>query len=101
MRVGRSIQADNFWATLLPDETLRNTVSREQFEVTVEEFGPQLNNLSNGGTFVNGERVHGQARLSSGDKVGVGVLAHDERPSLTFRFMSAADQAEDYGMQCI
>ena len=39
LRVGRSVQAPDIWAAIVPDIELRNCVSREHFEVSEDGAG--------------------------------------------------------------
>lgn len=72
--VGRNKQATTLWEALVPDGRLRNTVSREHFEITaVQEDGVQvfvLKALSANGLMVNQEFLDSRnapKRLQHGD----------------------------------
>jgi hypothetical protein len=95
LRVGRSVQPPVFWATLLPDTALQNVISREHFEVTVEDHGLLLRNLSASGTWVNGAHTKDAAWLKAGDVVGVGSTPDDPTPVLSFRLVEVLDSGPD------
>lgn len=98
LRVGRTLQDQKFWADLLPDEALRNTVSREHFELSVEDCGLWLKNLSGAGTLVNGQRILEQAWVQPGDVIGIGAAPQHEVPSLSFRLLSDVDTPQGVSM---
>jgi len=90
--VGRTVQPADIWASLVPDEKLRTTVSREQFEISCESSGSSgpsvfyLRNIGTAGTFVNGAIVHERIRLEPQDIIGVGVAPADKsQPISRFR----------------
>lgn len=97
LRVGRVLQAADLWERLIPDEQIRNTVSREHFEIhelraedASEQASFALRNLSSNGTFVNGTLVSNETRLQLGDVVSVGAVASEygSRPALQFRLVT-------------
>lgn len=91
LRVGRSVQPPTFWATLLPDPTLQNTISREHFEVSMEERGLLLKNLSSSGTWVNGKHTQENAWLREGAVIGLGITPDDPAPVLGFRLVEVLE----------
>lgn len=111
LRVGRASQSVQTWEHLLPDEVVRNTVSREQFELlgrtdSSDESELQfcefiLKNLSGRGTSLNGDVVHHEAVVAVGDVISVGVVTteYGSRPAVQFRFVQrpvSATAAEAY-----
>mmetsp|Transcript_59931 Transcript_59931/g.118868 ORF Transcript_59931/g.118868 Transcript_59931/m.118868 type:complete len:652 (-) Transcript_59931:79-2034(-) len=99
LRVGRVLQTAELWERLLPNEEIRNTVSREHFEIheiraedAGEEVAFALRNLSANGTFVNGTLVANDTRLQVGDVVSVGSVASEygSRPALQFRLVAGS-----------
>lgn len=93
LRVGRAVQPENLWRAIMPDERLRNSIGREQFEITVEQSttstGPvhYLNNLGSIPTQVNDQHVHDRIRLEPMDVIGIGAsLADKSIPAARFRF---------------
>jgi len=92
LKVGRSVQPATLWATIVPDEKLRMTICREQFEITQETstiHAPTtyLKNLGSAPTLVNGQRVHDRTRLEAMDIIGIGSSPTDKSmPVLRFRF---------------
>lgn len=89
LRVGRAVQHLAFWSSLVPDEAIRHTISREHFELTTGAGGLRLKNLSPAGTMVNGEWVHEERRLTTGDTVGIGMLLPERHAALIFRVYAA------------
>lgn len=73
LRIGRAVQAPQFWEEHVPDAALRNAISREHFEVRVGGRGgtPMLRNLSSAGTLLNGNLVRDSIPLRFGDVVSV------------------------------
>jgi hypothetical protein len=71
LRVGRSVQPQSFWQTLLPEEGPRHAVSREHFELLFVEGVLTLVNRSSSGTFVNGKGISDRVRVQSGDRISI------------------------------
>ena len=65
------MQAPEFWSSLVPDETLRNAVSRQHFEISSKGEKLMLTNLSLAGTLVNGHMVQQQHKVQHGDVVAI------------------------------
>jgi len=96
LRIGRTIQPATFWERLVPNEKLRNTISREQIEIT-EESGAAagagqvmfyIANIGNMRSLVNGKKIHARTRLESMDTIGIGTSIADENlPVIQFRFI--------------
>eukprot|EP00929_Paragymnodinium_shiwhaense_P065071 TRINITY_DN32663_c0_g1_i1.p1 TRINITY_DN32663_c0_g1~~TRINITY_DN32663_c0_g1_i1.p1 ORF type:complete len:555 (-),score=96.94 TRINITY_DN32663_c0_g1_i1:676-2271(-) len=104
VRVGRNVQPQPFWEVLVPDEGMRNAVSREHFEVILGDEGLlTLRNLSGAGTLVNGKRIHDYVRVEPGDFIGVGAAPNEPTPAAVFQlrcFDLENDGSEiDGGMQ--
>lgn len=89
IRVGRMVQPQEVWEALVPNEGLRNTISREQFEISAAEPGAYvLKNKASTGTLVNERPVPQLTQLSANDVIGVGLAPHDAtQPILRFRFL--------------
>jgi len=87
-RVGRTVQELELWNRLVPDDALRNTISREHFRLRVDRTKLTLHNLSGGGTSVNGTVVN-ETLLRIGDVIGIGnqnpVNGGEMRPVLLFK----------------
>ena len=81
IRVGRSMQAPEFWNAVVPDETLRNAISRQHFEVSAGER-LLLKNLSLAGTLVNGHMVQQQHKLQNGDIIAIPLHGVHEAPPI-------------------
>jgi len=79
LRVGCLLQPTAFWSTLLPRsaecDDAQPAVAPEHFELTMENEGMLLKNLSNAGTLVNGLRIYDEARVQPGDIIGMGAPA--------------------------
>jgi len=85
LKVGRHVQTPAFWASLLPDEVLRNAISPDHFELAVGDDGEVvLTNLSPNGTLVNGKRVVNWVGLQSGDIISATMSMHDHTPIISF-----------------
>ncbi|CAK0788480.1 unnamed protein product [Prorocentrum cordatum] len=69
LRLGRAVQPPAFWQALLPREDLRNTVSREHFELAPQGGELRLTNRSVFGTLVNNELVTGEVAVRDGDTI--------------------------------
>merc|ERR1712232_540493 len=98
LRVGRSVQPPAFWNMLLPDTTIQNAISREHFEVTMEERGILLKNLSSAGTWVNGRPTQDSVLLNAGAIIGLGSTPDDKTPVLGFQLVETLfcdNDAED------
>merc|ERR1712183_521299 len=76
------------------DETMRNTVSREHFELAVEDCELCLLNLSGAGTLVNGKGILDRVRVESRDVISVRTSMHDDTPILSFSLTVAGHQME-------
>lgn len=88
LRVGRTVQPTSVWQALVPDERLQNTISREHFKIVYQASGGfELENVSAGGTLVNGKRLTGRSPIRNGDLVGVGLATPEGHPVLTLRFL--------------
>jgi len=100
LKIGRTVQPASVWEAVVPDERLRNTISREHFKIVSRGAGAfELENSSAGGTLVNGKRVngHGTCAMRTGDLVGIGAATPEGHPVLTLRFVGSADAAmEEY-----
>jgi hypothetical protein len=93
LRVGCTLQPDKFWSTLLPrsaeGDNAQAAVAPEHFELTMDNEGMLLKNLSSAGTLVNGLRVYNEARVQPGDVVGMGApVATSSGGLLSFRLGS-------------
>mmetsp|Transcript_95723 Transcript_95723/g.175933 ORF Transcript_95723/g.175933 Transcript_95723/m.175933 type:complete len:123 (+) Transcript_95723:1-369(+) len=93
LRVGRTVQPDDLWRSILRDERLRNSVAREQFEISRQPAldGPgfvyYLTNLGSMPTQVNDQPVHDRIRLEPMDVIGIGASPADKSiPAIRFRF---------------
>jgi len=84
LRVGRAVQPMGFWEALLPDEATRISVSREHFEIVVEEDNLVLVNLSSAGTFVNNKRILDRVPVLAGDRLSVGTSHDGGGPAISF-----------------
>jgi pSer/pThr/pTyr-binding forkhead associated (FHA) protein len=82
------VQDLELWNQLVPDDALRNTISREHFRLRVDRTKLTLHNLSGGGTSVNGTVVN-ETLLRIGDVIGIGnqnpVNGGEMRPVLHFK----------------
>eukprot|EP00435_Cladocopium_sp_Y103_P069048 s265_g32.t1 len=87
IRVGRSMQAPEFWSSLVPDETLRNAVSRQHFEIASKGGKLMLTNLSLAGTLLNGHMVQQHHKVQHGDVVAIPLhgRVHEAPPIVQFR----------------
>merc|ERR1740129_2007183 len=65
LRVGRALQPAAFWERLVPDDRLRNLISREHFEVLCDGSELVLDTLGSAGTLVNGVLVRQRRPLRS------------------------------------
>lgn len=99
LKIGRSHQL-KFWEALIPDEAVRNKVSREHFEIRADASasGLELVNIAASGTFHNGARVKDKAVLRLGDHVGVPSTAAmmgttEEEPVASFEVQAAGSPA--------
>jgi len=100
-RMGRSSQPQEFWEQVLPDESVRNTISREHFEIvaaagdTREEYSPTLwlKNLSSKGTLLNGTVLGADnVKLKHEDVIGLGSVMLESGqfvPAMHFRLVVA------------
>jgi len=81
------MQAPEFWSSLVPDETLRNAVSRQHFEISSKGEKLMLTNLSLAGTLVNGHMVQQQHKVQHGDVVAIPLhgRVHEAPPIVQFR----------------
>lgn len=95
LSVGRDVQPKEVWEELVPSERFRNTISREQFVISIEPGNTYvLTNKAHTGTFVNDQIVHLRTQLQTHDVVGVGVSPNDASKSvLRFRFSIGAGQS--------
>ncbi|CAK9036880.1 unnamed protein product [Durusdinium trenchii] len=72
VRVGRALQPPEFWQSIVPDEALRNAISRSHFEISPTPDGQiVLVNLSVAGTLLNGNMVQQDHTVKDGDLVGI------------------------------
>lgn len=103
LRVGRAWQAMAFWEAAVSDAALRNTVSREHFEVhllephqAAAETTPALTlvNCSSAGTLVNGAMVRERAALKPGDIIAVPRPREAGEGGATAQFRVCAAAAE-------
>ena len=97
VRVGRALQPLEFWQTLVPDETLRNAISREHFDVCPTADGVVLINRSIAGTLHNGVLVQQQTRVNSGDVLAIPLHNQPREPPIVqFRLECAAHPDPDF-----
>jgi len=92
LKVGRGVQLAAFWAALLPDQAMRNTVSREHFQIEFDELDLCLLNFSSTGTIVNRKLIHDRVRVQDGDVISIGWSSHDPTPMVHFRLTVAASE---------
>ena len=101
VRVGRSMQPPEFWQSLVPDESLRNAISREHFEICPAENGIVLVNRSTAGTLLNGKFVLEQYRVQNGDVVAIPRHLQPEAPPIVqFRVEWSLDSATGLPTSC-
>ena len=79
------MQLPNWWETLMREEGLVNCISREHLQIRSEEGRPVLVNVSQVGTYVNGEQVTTKKVLAQEDLISV-VNRLDNRTVVVFRF---------------
>lgn len=97
VRVGRAMQPIEFWQTLVPDESLRNAISREHFDVCPTADGVMLINRSIAGTLHNGVLVQHQTRVNSGDVLAIPLHNQPKEPPIVqFRLECAAIPDPDF-----
>jgi len=73
-------------------------VSREHFEIVLEDGGLLLVNLSSAGTLVNNKGIHDSVRVLSGDRIGIGCDPQGGgAPTLCFGLTAACDDASIEG----
>lgn len=95
LRVGRAMQPREFWQAAVPDEALRNAVSREHFQVHPSACGALLVNLSSAGTLLNGTLVQQQSVIQSGDEVAVPHPRPGRSPIVRFHVVRVGADAPE------
>ena len=71
VQVGRALQPLEFWQALVPDEALRNAISRTHFAISPKDTSLLLVNLSVAGTLLNGQMVQQEAEVKDGDMLAI------------------------------
>lgn len=82
LRLGRALQP-GLWLKMVPDEVVRNTISRAHLEVKQQKDQLLVRNLSPGGTVLNGSMLE-EAVLRDGDILGLGHRDASQ-PAVQFR----------------
>ena len=95
IRVGRAMQPQEFWQTLVPDESLRNAISREHFDVCPTDEGVTLINRSVAGTLLNGVLIQQQSRVNNGDVLGIPLHGQPRAPPIVQFRLECAPCAAD------
>ena len=82
LRLGRALQPSK-WLKMVPDEVLRNTISRAHLELRQQKDQLLVRNLSPGGSVLNGCILE-EALLREGDILGLGHRDASQ-PAVQFR----------------